>query len=139
MLRVNVGSFWCDLPNKVSIAISMPKGISGILGKVDLLVPEWETVQEFKQSQQDAEAWDRYEYCYENNLRATLFFERGQGHLSKAASDVPELIQDAVQRLADSLGVEEITLCCWEKAENPYCHRKLIYEWMPEAIRGICA
>lgn len=47
-----------------------------------------------------------------------------------------EVLAAILTLVMESQGWSEITLCCWEGAKNPRCHRKLIIDWLRLSMRG---
>lgn len=131
MVKVNVGTFWDPtLPNKVSVANSMPKGVE--FRTLKQLLPEWKYVDAYKKG---LITWDEYTDRYADTLNDRLPELPGEDYRDLV---VPERLAYLLRSAAKSLGVDEITLCCWEKADDPHCHRKLIHSWLPDEMKGEC-
>lgn len=46
--------------------------------------------------------------------------------------NVPKLLR----RIAWHLGVDELTLCCYESEKDEHCHRKILFEYIPDEMKG---
>jgi hypothetical protein len=125
MLRVNTGNWSSGLANPVSVANTQP----GDLPRLHILVPEWDIVRAYRAGIMD---WEVYTESYSRKLARRLS-EKGLPGNGPRMRIVYVLTSAAVK-----LGVDEITLCCWEAEDNPHCHRKLIYHWLPEVMKGVC-
>ncbi len=129
-MRIHVASFWDqELPNKVSIARSMPRGVG--LCSMPKLVPSATLLDWWRHSAKDDAAWDTYSRLFAAQIKQTF------GARSKLVSYVEGM---ATECLSAQLHYhpEVVTLCCWEPTDNPHCHRKLIHAWLPEHVRGEC-
>ena len=117
---INVASFSSRLPNKLSIANSMPKGVQMRTVKsifptlAAFIVPGWGLVSAYKDGRV---SWSAYTRIYAESLQK---INLGQ----------------AMKKLGSLVGHEEITLCCWEGATVEECHRKLLFDALPAEIRG---
>lgn len=129
-MKVNVTSFFenQDLPGRTCIANSKPKGDK--LPTMHILVPEWKIVDSLKRSFID---WDEFSRRYSSELDLRLRRE------STLNGNFTERLVQALQVAAKTLNTDEITLCCWEGANNPKCHRKLLYSWLPKEVQGLLA
>jgi len=121
-MKIHVGQFSCKLPGKkVSIASSIPKGVHMQTVRdlfpmlAAFIVPSWGLIKSLKDNKL---SWAAYSRIYQENL-------------SKVN------LRQALKKLCDLVKHDEIILCCWEGADDEYCHRKILYDLLPEDIRGV--
>jgi hypothetical protein len=93
-----------------SLALSIPRSVGRVHGTVTCLCPTWDMVKDYKAGQiTEAEYTAKYR---------ELMVQRWP----------------AVKRWLDSLGGQDMYLCCWEK--TGFCHRylvaKLIQKFRPD-------
>ena len=122
-MKINVANFSSALPNKLSIANSVPNGVSmrtvkGLFPTLAaFIVPSWSLVKGYKDKKV---SWGAYTRIYYENLAGV------------------DLVS-ALKKLCALAGQDELTLCCWEGKDEEECHRKLLYDMLPENIRGVRA
>ena len=120
-MTINVGNFSSKLPNKLSIANSMPKGVKMrtvkklYLQLAMFIVPSWGLVGGLKNGKI---SWEIYARIYQENL-------------SKIN------LRQVMENLCALVNKDELTLCCWERADDEHCHRKLLYDMLPDDIKGV--
>jgi uncharacterized protein YeaO (DUF488 family) len=121
-MKIHVAQFSSKLPGrKLSIANSMPKSVRMQTVKqifpllAAIIVPPWGLVSGYRSGKVSWAAYTRIysEQLQKINLEATL------------------------GKLCALVGHDELVLCCWEGANVEKCHRKLLYDALPEDIRGI--
>lgn len=118
---VHVANFSSQLPGrKVCIANSVPNGVKmRTLKRVfptlaQFIIPSWGLVKGFKDGKI---TWEVYTRIYLEQLQNV--------NLGKA-----------LEKLGTLLEADQIVLCCWEGKDDPHCHRKLLYDLIPEDMRG---
>jgi uncharacterized protein YeaO (DUF488 family) len=79
------------------------------------LVPSWGLVQGFKDK---TVSWAAYTKIYQERL-SSLDLSR------------------AMKKLCTLVGSDELVLCCWEGADDEHCHRKLLYDMLPDDMKGV--
>jgi len=120
-MKINVANFSSKLPNKLSIANSMPKGVKMRTVKKlfptlgTFIVPSWGLVQGYRNGKL---SWDAYTRIYKEQLEKVD-------------------LRKVLKKLCELAGKDEITLCCWESASDEHCHRKLLYDMLPDDIKGV--
>lgn len=134
-LRIHTGTFWTNLPNKVSIAVKTPADFTGpfapdIHPAGAALVPPPNLVWRFKNGEIN---WNQYVVEFSSHLRR----EAAAAGITPEYIYLEETIRDICLKIQAVTGFDEITLCCWEGPKNPQCHRKYIYDHLPKDMRGI--
>lgn len=124
-MKIHVGSFTLAAKSKlpkVAISNSAPTWFKG--PKLVAFVPSWWAVREFKAGKL---TWDEFEFEYRSLLAGR----------AKAAgySSFREWLAVVLQAAAKRVNSDEVVLCCWEK-DPTYCHRSIIWEFIPEDMRG---
>lgn len=112
------------MPNKIAISNTAPPGIITLqqiileLGPYhelfELLIPEKTLWLGYKNEGLD---WETF----------TKFYKRQIRYLA---------VDKMLKKIAKHLGVEEITLCCYEAAADEKCHRKILFDRLPEEMQG---
>ena len=51
----------------------------------------------------------------------------------KYAAEYPALILGRLDPLAVARELDGAIMCCWERSDNPHCHRRLVAEWLAAA------
>jgi len=116
----------------------MPHGAS--MPRIAILAPSYELLSAYKTGSM---FWSQYERLYWNEVadrcKATPAIRRGAKELvsdGEAGHMRDGCLFYILRTACARLGTDEITLCCWEKADDPHCHRKLIYDALPVHVRG---
>jgi uncharacterized protein YeaO (DUF488 family) len=131
-VKVNVGSLWTKLPNPVSIARITPDEFPGIrilslFPAGEALAPPMELIRAFKNRKID---WAEYCRRYEAHFLSTL--ER----MGLTFNSTTDALVVYINKLAEKLGVDEVTLCCWEGKKSDHCHRRWVYSKLPRTMKG---
>lgn len=125
MIKVNVAAFGAKMPNKIAISNTAPPGIQTLqeivkeLGEHDvfsLLIPDKTLVKLYKAG---GMTWEAFRHGYVIQVRY-LNLPKIMGKLCRCYGGDDN----------------EITLCCYEAATDEHCHRKILYDMLPEEIRG---
>ena len=118
---IHVAQFSSKLTGrKLSIANSMPKGVRMQTVKelfptlATIITPGWGLVAAYKEHRI---SWAVYARIYGESLQKVN-------------------LTQAMHKLCNLAGTDELVLCCWEKADDECCHRKLLYDALPESIKG---
>jgi uncharacterized protein YeaO (DUF488 family) len=124
MLKVNTGAFGSKLPNKIAVSNTAPAGVLTLQEVIEqlgaghelfrLLIP---SVAQWKGYKDGSIDWIAFQRVYRKRI---IYLDLG-------------MIMAAI---ADHLNVDEITLCCYEAEKDEHCHRKLIFDYLPEDIQG---
>jgi hypothetical protein len=139
---VNVARIGTKLASPVLIVRFPPR--SSRLPNLRILSPSTELLDLWKGTRGIDADWKVYERRYWDEV-ATMC--RGSETIRQGAK---ALIADGLETdlrgaclafilraAARSLGVSELTLCCFEPDADEHCHRKLIYDALPRAMRGL--
>lgn len=117
--QVHVASFWTKSKrtSRYSISVSQPKRLYQ-LPELDHLAPKWENIKAFKNQEI---TWEEY-----TNRYLELLKQRFEDPLGESI----------LEYLSAQTNLNNITLCCWEKEDDPHCHRKIVYDLIPERHQG---
>ena len=118
-VKINVSAFGAKMPNKLGIANMCPPNCLTVKNlpeapNLRFLVPIWTNVAAHKAGRI---TWAEFTLRYREQI--------------EQIDVVGEL-----QALAEKWNVDEITLCCFEAAADEHCHRKILYDYLPEDMRG---
>ncbi len=123
-MKVNTGAFGSKMPNKIAISNTAPDGVTTLQSLIEALGPGHELFHLLipaKWLWKDAKAgkidWDEYTVAYKAQIRFLDLYM-------------------IMKVLCKHLKVDEITLCCYEAEKDEHCHRKLLFDWLPEDIQG---
>ena len=119
---IHVAQFSSKLPGrKLSIANSMPKGVRMQTVKelfptlATIITPGWGLVAAYKEHRI---SWAVYARIYGESLQKLN-------------------LEQAMRKLCDLAGSDELVLCCWEGADVEECHRKLLFDALPLSMQGV--
>jgi len=124
--QVDTGNFWMKRePDCVGMAISftIPNGMK--MMKVRDLAPPWGIVNDYRNQVINEK---QYEVLYLAYLKSSLKKYEGNTIQEKLASLLVKAFELA--------GTKHIALLCYEKEGN-FCHRRIIFNLLPEAIKGV--
>jgi uncharacterized protein YeaO (DUF488 family) len=92
-----------------------PGEVSSVQRIFSGLIPPWKLVEGFRAGQW---TWDDFEAVYRDRLKGMD-------------------LQRDLEFLAELLGVSELTLCCRGGRDDEHTHRKLLYDALPEDMKGV--
>ena len=138
---VNTAQLGCTLPDPVCIARSLPRTLD--IPHLKILAPSWELLKRWRDSKGSDECWSDYVRSYWSEIATRCKRDRKiwQGanqllehrlHADMRGACIAYVLQSA----ADRMGVNKLTLCCYERPEDQWCHRKLIYDALPKQMKG---
>ena len=142
--KINVSAFETIFPNRVCIARSIPASLALEIPHLKALAPSPELLQQWQDSNKSDYAWKQYTYRYWGEIKSYIGRRRS---VEVAALDQDSItgrpifsrckcIVFVLKHAARVLRVDELTLCCWEPSKDDHCHRKLIYDVLPEEMKG---
>lgn len=139
---VNVSQFQTIYPNRVCIARYMPRSLD--IPHLKVLAPSPELRQQWRRSNKSDESWDHYVRSYWSEIASRCKHSQKIWHGAKSlleqglrADMRGACLAYVLKSAADSGGATELTLCCYEPPQAKYCHRKLIFDSLPEEMKGI--
>jgi len=98
------------------------------------LVPEAWLLGKYKQERM---SWDSYTAHFRSHVEEVLTEVGGTWGLEGGLA-ILGLLDRAARAGKPDKHITEVTLYCWEHANNPQCHRKLVYDMIHEAYQGDC-
>jgi uncharacterized protein YeaO (DUF488 family) len=123
-MKINTGAFGSKLPNKIAISNTAPNGVLTLQEIVETLGPGHELLlllipakwlwKDYKAGKIN---WAEYKIAYRAQIRFVDLWT-------------------IMKVLCKHLGTAEITLCCYEAEKDEHCHRKLLFDWLPDDIQG---
>lgn len=124
-IRIHTGNFRMKFPDnvyRVSISNSTPDGVE--LKRIPALVPPWEIVKGYK----------------EGKLSEKKYTEKYIAYITESTKKWPgdtlgERLERMFKKACENAGSRHIALLCWEK-EGEFCHRRIVYTFLPISIRG---
>lgn len=135
ILLIHTGSFWTPRPEssvKVSIARSYPPRFIQAFPGIELsdrmlfvmpqLAPSTDLLHMYKSGRISSE---KYTEIYMNELHSNLIL----------SSSITESLCMELTLFSKKIGYDQLQLCCWEPA-NKFCHRFLVYDMLPDNIKG---
>ena len=120
--------------NSVSISRSVPKDIKGHIPEMQDLAPSWETLNEYRNGNIDADGYT--ESFYKDLMKSGYAADTKIFGMKEKIARINAL--EALKTIAGDSGT--VTLLCWEKPGD-LCHRHVIREWLggksfEEILRG---
>ncbi len=142
-ITVNVSQFqtlFC--PNQVCIARSMPQGLN--IPHLKVLAPSPELLRQWCDSDKSKKSWVCYTRQYWDEIstrwsrNSRTYHGATNGYRSDGRSVFSRSIYLAfvLRAAARTMEVNELTLCCYEKEMDEHCHRKLVFDALPEEMKG---
>ena len=139
---ISTAAFGTMATRPVCIARSMPRGLN--IPHLVVLAPSWDLLDRWRDSNKSDECWSAYVRDYWSEIASRC---KADESIWKGAHELLEQGLDTDMRgaclayilksLALKTGVNKITLCCYERPEDQWCHRKLIYDALPEQMKGV--
>lgn len=124
-MRINVSAFGARLPNKIAISNTAPansRTLQTIIMELgpghelfQRLIPDKKIWFDYKRGEI---TWEQFEVAYQTQIE---FLN----------------LRKIMRILCNHLGAEEITLCCWEAANDEHCHRKLLFDNFHDSYMGV--
>jgi len=124
-MRINVSAFGNRLPNKIAISNTAPANCRTLQTIIQELGPGHELFERLIPSKDIWIGYKKKEITWEQ------FAERYESQIEFLN------LRKIMRVLCNHLGVEEITLCCWESAVDEHCHRKLLFDNFHDSYMGV--
>lgn len=139
---VNVAKIGTTLASPVLVVRFPPR--SSRLPNLRILSPSAELLDLWKRTRGTDTDWKVYERRFWDEVATRCRSSETIRHGAKAlTSDGLETdmrgacLAFILRAAARSLDVSELTLCCFEPEADEHCHRKLIYDALPRAMKGL--